>query len=122
TGASRRTSRPTGPSACRGPDRRRTPATAPPTTVAHPARAGGCCSTTSTCLTSSRMDPEAARSAAPADGDARSAELADNLARLRVRIAEACARAGRDPSTVTLVAVTKTFPAADIVRLARLGV
>lgn len=68
------------------------------------------------------MDPEAARSAAPADGDARSAELADNLARLRVRIAEACARAGRDPSTVTLVAVTKTFPAADIVRLARLGV
>ncbi len=33
-----------------------------------------------------------------------------NLARVRERIAAACAAAGRDPSTVTLVAVSKTRP------------
>jgi pyridoxal phosphate enzyme (YggS family) len=33
------------------------------------------------------------------------------LARVRARIAEACARAGRDPAAVTLVAVSKTVPA-----------
>lgn len=52
----------------------------------------------------------------------REAELAGNLARVRARVAEACRRAGRDPSEVTIIAVTKTFPAADAVRLARLGV
>lgn len=36
------------------------------------------------------------------------------LERVRIRIAEACDRAGRDPSTVTLVAVSKTFPAGRI--------
>ena len=34
-----------------------------------------------------------------------------NLAAIRARIAEACARAGRDPASVTLVAVSKTHPA-----------
>ncbi|MFH1084600.1 MAG: YggS family pyridoxal phosphate-dependent enzyme [Chloroflexota bacterium] len=34
--------------------------------------------------------------------------IAANLARVRGRIAAACARAGRDPNAVTLVAVTKT--------------
>ena len=34
--------------------------------------------------------------------------IADNVARVRDRIAEAAARAGRDPDDVTLVAVTKT--------------
>ena len=35
--------------------------------------------------------------------------VADNLAVLRARIADACARAGRAPDSVTLVAVSKTF-------------
>src|SRR5690606_15832238 len=54
--------------------------------------------------------------------DARTAELAANLELLRERLAVACRAAGRSPAEVTLVAVTKTFPAADVVRLARLGV
>ncbi|MBB5695208.1 YggS family pyridoxal phosphate-dependent enzyme [Muricoccus pecuniae] len=37
--------------------------------------------------------------------------IAANLARIKARIAEACARAGRDPAGVTLVAVSKTHPA-----------
>jgi pyridoxal phosphate enzyme (YggS family) len=37
--------------------------------------------------------------------------IRDNLAAVRARIADACARSGRDPQTVTLVAVTKVFPA-----------
>ncbi|MEU1685126.1 YggS family pyridoxal phosphate-dependent enzyme [Micromonospora sp. NPDC005707] len=52
----------------------------------------------------------------------RRAELAAGLARVRGRIADACAAAGRDRGEVTLVAVTKTYPAADVVALAGLGV
>jgi pyridoxal phosphate enzyme (YggS family) len=52
----------------------------------------------------------------------RRAELADNLARVRERIAAACARAGREPSEVALVAVTKFFPASDIELLLELGI
>lgn len=37
--------------------------------------------------------------------------LAANLAAVRGRVAEACRRAGRDPASVTLVAVTKTVDA-----------
>jgi pyridoxal phosphate enzyme (YggS family) len=37
--------------------------------------------------------------------------IARNLAAVKARIAEACARAGRDPAGVTLVAVSKTHPA-----------
>jgi pyridoxal phosphate enzyme (YggS family) len=37
--------------------------------------------------------------------------LADNIERVQERIAHACARAGRALSEVTLVAVSKTFPA-----------
>ena len=37
--------------------------------------------------------------------------IARNLAAVKGRIAEACARAGRDPAAVTLVAVSKTHPA-----------
>lgn len=40
--------------------------------------------------------------------------IPDNLARLRERIVEACERAGRTPDEVTLVAVTKGFPAAVV--------
>jgi pyridoxal phosphate enzyme (YggS family) len=54
--------------------------------------------------------------------DVRRAELAANLARVRTRIADACVAAGRDRSEVTLVAVTKTYPAQDVLYLAGLGV
>lgn len=37
--------------------------------------------------------------------------ILDNVAAVRQRIAEACARSGRDPHDVTLIAVTKVFPA-----------
>jgi pyridoxal phosphate enzyme (YggS family) len=37
-------------------------------------------------------------------------DIAANLAAIRGRIAEACARAGRKPDNVTLVAVSKTHP------------
>ena len=52
----------------------------------------------------------------------RRAELTAGLAQVRARIADACTRAGRSRGEVTLVAVTKTYPAADVVRLAQLGV
>ena len=37
--------------------------------------------------------------------------IAENLARVRARIADACAAAGRAPESVSLVAVSKTHPA-----------
>jgi len=52
----------------------------------------------------------------------RRAELAANLVEVRRRIADACVAAGRDSDEVTLVAVTKTWPAADVRLLAYLGV
>lgn len=52
----------------------------------------------------------------------RRGELAANLAKVRDRIAAACAAAGRDPAEVSLVAVTKTYPASDVALLAGLGV
>lgn len=51
----------------------------------------------------------------------RAAELSRNLAATRNRIAAACAAAGRDPAEITLVAVTKTYPASDVLALAGLG-
>jgi len=51
-----------------------------------------------------------------------SAPLRDNLARVRDRIAAACARAGRDPSAVTLVAVTKSATDAQVEALLELGI
>jgi pyridoxal phosphate enzyme (YggS family) len=56
------------------------------------------------------------------DDERRRAELVTALGTLRGRIADACAAAGRDSREVTLVAVTKTFPASDIATLAALGV
>jgi hypothetical protein len=47
------------------------------------------------------------------------AAIASRLAAVKARIAEACARAGRDPAAVTLVAVSKTHPAEAV--LAALG-
>lgn len=48
-------------------------------------------------------------------------ELAANLAEVRERIERACRDAGRDPRDVTLLAVTKTFPAEDVAILSALG-
>jgi hypothetical protein len=48
--------------------------------------------------------------------------LRRNVEDVRRRIAEACARAGRDPGAVTLVVVTKTVPADSLPPLASLGV
>lgn len=56
------------------------------------------------------------------DTAARRAELAENLAGVRERIARACRRAGRDEGEVTLIAVTKTYPASDVAHLAAVGV
>jgi pyridoxal phosphate enzyme (YggS family) len=48
-------------------------------------------------------------------------DLAANLAQVQQRIAAACARAGRDPSSVTLLAVTKTQPPEAIHEAAQAG-
>ena len=53
--------------------------------------------------------------------DERHAELEAALERTRARIAAACAASGRDESEITLIAVTKTYPAADVLALAGLG-
>lgn len=44
-----------------------------------------------------------------------------NLAAVHQRIADACAQAGRPTESVTLLPVTKTFPATDLTLLAELG-
>ena len=53
---------------------------------------------------------------------ARRAQVAAGLAAVRERIAVACEGAGRNPDEVTLVVVTKYFPASDVRLLADLGV
>jgi pyridoxal phosphate enzyme (YggS family) len=53
--------------------------------------------------------------------EARRAELSDSLTALRERIDAACAAAGRATGEVGLLAVTKTFPAADVAALCDLG-
>ena len=57
------------------------------------------------------------------EGDplSRRAELAGRLERVRSRIGAACAAAGRDGGELTLIAVTKTYPASDVLALASLG-
>jgi PLP dependent protein len=52
----------------------------------------------------------------------RRTQLAAALAAVRHRIGLACADAGRDAAGVTLIAVTKTYPATDAARLVGLGV
>ncbi|HWC20900.1 MAG TPA: YggS family pyridoxal phosphate-dependent enzyme [Flexivirga sp.] len=49
-------------------------------------------------------------------------QLAASLARVHARIDRACAAAGRARDDVTLIAVTKFFPASDVEHLAALGV
>ncbi|NJC87160.1 MAG: YggS family pyridoxal phosphate-dependent enzyme [Desulfuromonas sp.] len=48
-------------------------------------------------------------------------DIAVNLARIRTEIAVACARRGRDPATVRLVAVSKTHPAEAILAACAAG-
>jgi pyridoxal phosphate enzyme (YggS family) len=55
-------------------------------------------------------------------GSSRRDELAVRLSAVRQRIAAACQAAGRDPADVTLIAVTKTWPASDVRLLSELGV
>jgi uncharacterized pyridoxal phosphate-containing UPF0001 family protein len=57
-----------------------------------------------------------------ADDSGRLGELAGRLAQVRARIAAACQVVGRPPDDVTLIAITKTFPASDVALLASLGV
>ncbi|MFE9447720.1 YggS family pyridoxal phosphate-dependent enzyme [Streptomyces sp. NPDC006739] len=49
-------------------------------------------------------------------------ELARNLAKVEERIVAACAAAGRKREEVTLIVVTKTYPASDVRILSELGV
>jgi len=53
---------------------------------------------------------------------ARVEQVRANLAAVRARIERACEQAGRSPDEVSLVAVTKTYPADDVRILASLGV
>ena len=55
-------------------------------------------------------------------GNARAEQLRANLKAVRARIAAACEAAGRPADDVTLIAVTKTFPASDVRLLVELGV
>ena len=57
----------------------------------------------------------------PRDSDARSIELATNLSELRSRINAVAVAAGRDADDITVIAVTKTWPADDVRRLAAVG-
>jgi PLP dependent protein len=50
-----------------------------------------------------------------------SADLASNLARVRDQIAETAVRAGRDPTQITLVGVSKTQPAEVVAEAVRHG-
>lgn len=61
-------------------------------------------------------------SAEQASSERRRAELAASLSAVRDRIDAACRAAGREPGSVELLAVTKTFPASDAALLADLGV
>jgi PLP dependent protein len=54
--------------------------------------------------------------------DPRWAELALSRAEVEARVGAACDRAGRPRDDVVVIAVTKTFPAEDVRRLAELGV
>jgi pyridoxal phosphate enzyme (YggS family) len=59
---------------------------------------------------------------AEAGSAARREEVAAHLDAVRRRMAAACRDAGRDPADVSLVVVTKFFPASDVRLLADLGV
>src|SRR5262245_16427582 len=80
-----------------------------------------CCPPRAPALRSARVGA-AGRSPAVNSDRARDDRLAANLRAVRERISGACARASRDPASVTLVAVTKSASTGDAAALARLGV
>jgi pyridoxal phosphate enzyme (YggS family) len=57
-----------------------------------------------------------------AGGVNREGQLAINLVALQARLRGACLTVGRDPAELTVIAVTKTYPASDVRLLAELGV
>ncbi|MFC9230265.1 YggS family pyridoxal phosphate-dependent enzyme [Streptomyces decoyicus] len=69
-----------------------------------------------------RGQPRPAAGGGRAVTDDRKTQLAQNLAQVEERISAACARAGRPRDEVTLIVVTKTYPASDVRLLAELGV
>lgn len=69
----------------------------------------------------SAQEPSDPEPAPASERDGRSAELAERLGAVRERLAAACRAAGRDPDEVSLLAVTKTIPAADVATLLDLG-
>ena len=52
----------------------------------------------------------------------RLSEIQSNLEIIQTRIKKACSAAGRDISEITLIAVTKTYPASDVDLLKQLGI
>lgn len=52
----------------------------------------------------------------------RLSEIQSNLGIIQTRIKNACSAAGRDISEITLIAVTKTYPASDVDLLKQLGI
>jgi len=69
--------------------------------------------------------PDAGDEARPDEArpdEARLEELRTSLGTVRARVGRACEQSGRDPSEVTLVVVTKTYPVQDVHLLASLGV
>jgi pyridoxal phosphate enzyme (YggS family) len=52
----------------------------------------------------------------------RLSEIQSNLEIIQTRIKNACISAGRDISEITLIAVTKTYPASDVDLLKQLGI
>jgi pyridoxal phosphate enzyme (YggS family) len=52
----------------------------------------------------------------------RLSEIGNNLEIIQSRISNACSAAGRDISEITLIAVTKTYPASDVDLLKELGI
>lgn len=58
----------------------------------------------------------------PVGDDARAQRIAANLRALRERVQISAEKAGRAPDDVTIVAVTKTYPACDVRILADLGI
>jgi pyridoxal phosphate enzyme (YggS family) len=69
-------------------------------------------------VTTTTSSPPPAGSA----GEARRIEIGAGLDAVRARISAGCRAVGRDPTEVTLVVVTKTYPASDVALLAELGV
>jgi pyridoxal phosphate enzyme (YggS family) len=51
-----------------------------------------------------------------------SVDIADRVQRIRTRIASACERSGRRPEEVTLIAVTKGFPASAVLDATAAGI